>query len=82
MTVFFFILYIIFASLETIQHIITLTQSSSLSLRLHQAKNIVLSDRSLDVSDNCSGGVVDHLDSDLGNTSSGSSSSENLDNFS
>lgn len=58
-----------------------LSESSSLTLRLHQAENVVLSDGALDVSDNRSGLVVDELDSDLGHSSSRSGSAEDLDDL-
>lgn len=60
----------------------SLTQSSSLTLRLHQAQDVVLSDWTLDVSDNGSGGVLQELNSDLGDTTSRAGSAQNLDNLS
>jgi len=48
-----------------------LTQSSSLTLRLHQNKDISLTDGTLDVTDDKSGLVVNELDTDLSNSSSG-----------
>ena len=50
----------------------------SLSLRLQQSQNVVDLDGSLDVSDDGSRAVVHELDSDLGDTSSGTGSSEDL----
>lgn len=61
---------------------VLLTQSSSFTLRLHQAENVILSDRSLNVSDNRSGAVVQKLNSDLGDTTSGTGSTQNFDNLS
>lgn len=58
-----------------------LSESSSLTLRLHEAENVVLSDGALDVSDNRSGLVIDELDSDLGDTTSRSGSAEDLDDL-
>ena len=58
-----------------------LTQTSGLSLGLHQAQNIVFSDWSLDVSDNSSGSIVQELNSNLGDTTSRTGSSKNLDNL-
>lgn len=60
----------------------SLTQSSGLTLRLHQAQDVVLSDWALDVSDDGSGGVLQELNSDLGDTTSGAGSAQNLDNLS
>lgn len=59
-----------------------LTQSSGLTLRLHQAQDVVLSDWALDVSDNGSGRVLEELNSDLGDTTSGTGSTQNLDDLS
>lgn len=59
-----------------------LTQSSGLTLRLHQAQDVVLSDGTLDVSDNGSGGVLEELNSDLGDTTSGAGSAQNFDDLS
>lgn len=59
-----------------------LTQSSSLTLGLHQAQDVVLSDWALDVSDNGSGRVLQELNSDLGDTTSGTGSTQNLDDLS
>ena len=59
-----------------------LTQSSSFTLRLHQGQDVVLSDWALDVSDNGSGGVIQELNSDLGDTTTGTGSTENLLNSS
>lgn len=59
-----------------------LTQSSSFSLGFHQAQDVVLSDRTLDVSDDSSGSVLHEFNSDLGHTSSGAGSSQHFDNFS
>lgn len=58
-----------------------LSESSSLTLGLHETENVVLSDGALDVSDNRSGLVVDELDTDLGDTTSRSGSAEDLDNL-
>lgn len=52
-----------------------------LSLRLEESKDVVLSDGSLDVSDDGSRSVVDELDSDLGDSSSGTGSTKDLDDF-
>ncbi|KAH3668088.1 hypothetical protein OGAPHI_001842 [Ogataea philodendri] len=49
---------------------------------LHQAQDVVLSDWTFDVSDDGSGSVVQELNSDLGDTTSGSGSTKNLDDFS
>ena len=49
-----------------------------LSLGLEESEDVVDSDRALDVSDDRSRGVVHELDSDLGDTTSGSSSAEDL----
>jgi hypothetical protein len=51
----------------------------SLSLRLEESEDVVLSNGTLDVSDDGSRSVVNELDSDLGDSSSGSGSTENLD---
>jgi hypothetical protein len=59
-----------------------LSQSAGLALRFHEAENIVFSNRSLDVSNNASALVVDELHTDLGDTTSGTSSSQNLDDLS
>jgi hypothetical protein len=59
----------------------SLSESSSLTLGLHETENVVLSDGALDVSDNRSGLVVDELDSDLSHSSSRSGSAENLDDL-
>jgi len=50
----------------------------SLSLGLEESEDVVNSDRALDVSDDRSRGVVHELDSDLGDTTTGSSSAEDL----
>ncbi|CDK25008.1 unnamed protein product [Kuraishia capsulata CBS 1993] len=59
-----------------------LTQTSGFSLGFHQTQDVVLSDWALDVSDNGSGSIVDELNSDLGDTTTGTGSTENFDNFS
>lgn len=58
-----------------------LTQTSGLSLGLHQTQDVVFSDWSLNVSDNGSGSVIQELNSDLGDTTSRTGSSKNLDNL-
>lgn len=59
----------------------TLTQSSRLSLGLHQAQDVVLSDWALDVSDDGSASVLQELHSDLGDTASGAGSAQHFDNL-
>ncbi len=60
---------------------ICLAQSSGLTLGLHEAQDVVLSDWALDVSDNGSGGVLNELDSDLGDTTSGAGSAQDLNDL-
>lgn len=60
---------------------IRLAQSSGLTFGLHEAQDVVLSNRALDVSDNGSGGVLNELDSDLCDTTSGAGSAQDLDNL-
>lgn len=59
-----------------------LSESSGLTLGLHEAENVVLADGALDVTDDGTGGVVDELNTDLSHTSSGAGSSKNLDDLS
>ena len=61
---------------------IDLTQSSGFTFRFHQAQDVVFSDWALDVSDDSSGRVFQEFDSDLGDTTSGTGSTQNLDNLS
>lgn len=58
-----------------------LTESSGFSFRFHQAQDVVFSDGALDVSHDGSVGVVEEFNSDLGNTTSGAGSAENLNNL-
>lgn len=55
--------------------------SPSLTLRFQEGKNVIHLARSLDVSDDASCLVVHHLDADLNDASSRSSSSENFDDL-
>ena len=55
--------------------------SPSLTLRLQEGKNVIDLAGSLDVSDDASCLVVHHLDADLNDASSRSSSSENFDDL-
>jgi len=52
--------------------------SPSFSLRLQKGEDVVEPDGTLDVSDDGSVGLVHELDSDLGDTSSGPGSAEDL----
>ena len=52
--------------------------SPCLALGLEQRQDVLLSDRALDVSDDRPGGVVHKLDTDLGYTTTGSSTTEDL----
>jgi hypothetical protein len=56
----------------------TKKHSPSFSLRLQKSEDVVKPDGTLDVSDDGSVGLVHELDSDLGDTSSRSSSAEDL----
>lgn len=53
----------------------------SLTLRLEESENVVLSDGALDVPDDRTGRVVHELDANLGDTTAGTSAAENLDNL-
>jgi len=53
-----------------------LSQSSSFTFGLEQTQNVVFADWALDVADNASGSIVHELDSDLSNTSTGTSSAQ------
>lgn len=59
-----------------------LSQSSCFSFGFHQTQDVVFSDWTLDVSDNSSGSVVQEFNSNLGDTTSRTGSTENLDNLS
>ncbi|KAA8917770.1 hypothetical protein TRICI_000078 [Trichomonascus ciferrii] len=59
----------------------SLSESSSLTLRFHETEDVVLTDWALDVSDNGSGFVVDEFNSDLGDTTSGTGTAEDLDDL-
>lgn len=48
-----------------------LPQPPSLTLRLEEAEDVILADGALDVSDDGPGLVIHELDTDLGNTSTG-----------
>jgi len=48
------------------------------TLRLEQSKNVLYTDRALDVADDRAGAIVHKLDTDLGDSSSRSSAAENL----
>lgn len=53
-----------------------LSESSGLTLGLEQAQDVVLTDGSLDVSDDATGLVVHELDANLGDTTTGTSSAQ------
>lgn len=53
---------------------INLTQSSGFTFRFHQAQDVVFSNWTLDVSDDSSGRVFNELNTDLGDTTSGTGS--------
>jgi len=55
-----------------------LSQSAGLTLRLEEAQDVVLTDWALDVTDDGTGGLVNELDTDLGNTTTGTGATENL----
>lgn len=58
-----------------------LSQSASLTLRLHEAEDIVLTDGTLDVSDDRTRLVVNELNTDLSDTTTGTGAAENLDDL-
>jgi hypothetical protein len=58
-----------------------LSQSAGLTLRLHEAEDIVLTDGTLDVSDDRTGLVVNELNADLSDTTTGTGAAENLDDL-
>ena len=50
----------------------------SFTLRLEQSKDVLYTDRALDVTDDRAGAIVHELDTDLGDSSSRSSAAKNL----
>lgn len=50
----------------------------SLTLTLEQRQDVVLPDRALHVTDDCPCNIVNELDADLGDTSTGACASEHL----
>jgi len=59
------------------QHRDPLSQSSGFTFGLEEAEDVVFADWALDVADDASGGIVHELDSDLSNTSTGTSTAQN-----
>jgi hypothetical protein len=57
-----------------------LGHAPSLTLALEESEDVLLPDGSLDVTNDGAGGVVHELDTDLGDTTTGTSPSENLPN--
>jgi hypothetical protein len=56
-----------------------LSETAGLTLRLHEAENVVLADGALDISDNASAGIVEELNANLGDATSGTCSAQDLD---
>lgn len=54
----------------------SLTKAASLTLRLEQAEDIVLADRALDVANDGARGVIHEFDTDLSDTTTGTSAAE------
>jgi len=54
----------------------SLSETASLALRLHQDKDIILTDGSLDVADDGTGLVLEELDANLGDTTTRSGAAE------
>lgn len=52
--------------------------SPSLALALEKSQDVLLPYRSLDVTDDVTGGIVHEFDADLGDTTTGASPAENL----
>lgn len=59
-----------------------LTETASLTLRLHETEDVVLTDGALDVTDDATALVVDELNANLGDTTAGAGAAENLGNLS
>lgn len=59
-----------------------LAEAASLTLGLHEAENVVLANGTFDVTDDRTGFVVDELNTDLGDTTTGASAAEDLGNLS
>lgn len=53
----------------------------SLTFRLEKSEDVVLPDGTLDVSDDRTGRVVHELDANLGDTTTGTGTTEDLDNL-
>lgn len=58
-----------------------LSQSASLTLGLHEAEDVILTDRALDVSNDRTRLIVNELNTDLSDTTTGTGAAENLDDL-
>jgi hypothetical protein len=58
-----------------------LSQAAGLAFGLEQAQDVVLADRALDVTDDGTALVVHELDANLGDTTTGAGSAEDLDHL-
>lgn len=55
-----------------------LSETAGLTLRLHEAEDVVLTNGALDVADNASAGVVEELNTDLSDTTTRTGTAQNL----